>query len=276
MGLFDNVRYEILEEFSNYVKSDNFIYESIGTDGELKCTIFNKRKEPINLKKTSSIIQLLEEKRWGFQITCIRCYSEKLYEGIRGTENYKCAKCGKEFNVFTETILSNAKLPINIYYDTVQMYRNNNKISSLFLASHFKITQKTMWNILNKIKSIPFSLDNDISILSVLLHPPIKKDKIEKSFFYYEKECLLKCKELYKNDSRYFSLIENIFYLLKSEYNEKISALSFALKISNVNMCRYLRGERSIKNEYIKINEFVNSKMLNLAVKQIYKPIKEK
>jgi len=271
MGLFDNVRSEILEEFSSYVGVDNFIYDSFSKQGKISLSFFSAKSEPINTKKNCELIKLLEEKRWGYKVTCVRCFSDNVFETFGRNDNFRCSKCLKNFNVFTDTLLSNAKIPVNIYYDAVQEYRNNPNVSSVSLSKKFNVTQKTIWNILAKIKLIPISLEKDISILSVLLHESCTNNNLPKkklSFDKWEYDCIERCTELYKGQpEKYISTIKNLFFILKVQYSNNCDKLANDLGLSKQNFSRYITGKRSIKMIRSELSDNINKKIMDLYTK---------
>lgn len=270
MGLFDNIRQEILEEFSSYTGASNFKYETLDKNGDRTCYVFNRTTEPINSKKTNSLVQLLEDKRWGYDTTCVRCHSDNVY--IMVDDTYRCGKCKSSFTVFTDTLLSGSKVSINVHYDTVALYRENNNITSTYLAKHFNLTQKTMYYILSKIKLNALAKEKDIPILSVLLQPSRTIKRLPKKklpFDQWERECIKKLRTIYvgKNE-RYFSIIAPLFFILREKYNKSCKDLSYDLGVSKEMLSRYLNGERSIKKIHPHIVSFLNKEIIGIHKKQ--------
>ena len=170
MGLFDNIRADIMEEFNSYCSS-NISTQEIFSGDKLQYILKGKYIEGIN-NRANELFGALEFKRWEHQITCPYCSHDKCYE-LADFKWYRCGnyECKKDFNVFTNTILSNTKLELNKWYDAIKMYRNDPDISLKKGSLSLNITMKTLWWMKTKLNSSALFLEEDAPILLVLLSP---------------------------------------------------------------------------------------------------------
>ena len=99
-------------------------------------------------------LQYLAKKRWGTEINCPHCSQKRIYhfkDGIR----YKCSQCKRIFNAKTGTIFHNTKIPMPKWFLACYLLTSHKKgISSMQLAKDIKVTQKTAWRMLHKIRSM--------------------------------------------------------------------------------------------------------------------------
>lgn len=104
-------------------------------------------------------IDHLEQLRWnGTVVSPFDCTS-KVYH-CKGNK-YKCKETGKYFNVKTNTIFDNTKLPLQKWFLAIWLATSHKKgISSIQLSKDINITQKSAWFMLQRIREC-FGLDND-------------------------------------------------------------------------------------------------------------------
>lgn len=96
----------------------------------------------------------LEKMRWGNNITCPHCKHENAY---RTKVGYKCSsnKCYKKFSVITKTIFEGTKIPLRKWFVAIFLLINNNPgISSVSLSKQIKITQKSAWFLLHRLREV--------------------------------------------------------------------------------------------------------------------------
>lgn len=98
--------------------------------------------------------------RWQGKATCPDCGCEKVYhyeDGIR----YKCSSCIKIFNVKSGTIYEGSRVPLRKWFVAIYMLIEHKKgISSYQLARDIKVTQKTAWFMLHRLRH-KLGMDND-------------------------------------------------------------------------------------------------------------------
>ncbi len=105
-----------------------------------------------------SCIDHLEAIRWNGNVTSPFQEGSKVYN-CKGNR-YKCKETGKYFNVKTNTIFDNTKLPLQKWFLAIWLVTGHKKgISSLQLGRDLNITQKSAWFMLGRIRQC-FGLDN--------------------------------------------------------------------------------------------------------------------
>ena len=84
---------------------------------------------------------------------CPHCHHDKIYKCANG-KRYQCAKCKQDFTIKTGTIFGESKLPIRKWYMAVYLLATTSKgISSVQLAKHLGVTQKTAWFMAHRIRA---------------------------------------------------------------------------------------------------------------------------
>lgn len=92
------------------------------------------------------------EKRWGGNITCPYCKNETIYQ-MKGSQPYKCAVCKRKFTAKTGTIMEGSHVPIRIWLFAMYLMGSSRKgISSIQMAKHLGVTQKTAWYMAHRIR----------------------------------------------------------------------------------------------------------------------------
>ncbi|WP_299675708.1 IS1595 family transposase [uncultured Dokdonia sp.] len=106
-----------------------------------------------------SCIDHLEQLRWSGNVVSPFDPSSKVYN-CKGNR-YKCKNTGKYFNVKTNTIFDNTKMPLQKWFLAIWLVTSHKKgISSLQLGRDLDITQKSAWFMLQRIRNC-FGLNND-------------------------------------------------------------------------------------------------------------------
>lgn len=104
-------------------------------------------------------INHLEQLRWNGNVVSPFDAESKVYD-CKGNK-YKCKNTGKYFNVKTNTIFDNTKMPLQKWFLAIWLVTSHKKgISSLQLGRDLNITQKSAWFMLQRIRQC-FGLDND-------------------------------------------------------------------------------------------------------------------
>jgi len=108
-----------------------------------------------------SCIDHLEELRWNGNVVSPFDLDSKVYN-CKGNK-YKCKNTGKYFNVKTNTIFDNTKLPLQKWFLAIWLVTGHKKgISSLQLGRDLDITQKSAWFMLGRIRQCFGMDDNDL------------------------------------------------------------------------------------------------------------------
>ena len=107
-----------------------------------------------------SCIDHLEQLRWNGNVVSPFNAESKVYN-CKGNK-YKCKESGKYFNVKTNTIFDNTKLPLQKWFLAIWLATSHKKgISSLQLGRDLNITQKSAWFMLQRIRECFDLNDND-------------------------------------------------------------------------------------------------------------------
>ncbi len=106
-----------------------------------------------------SCIDHLEEIRWQGNVISPFDPLSKVYN-CKGNK-YKCKNTGKYFNVKTNTVFDNTKMELQKWFLAIWLVTSHKKgISSLQLGRDLKITQKSAWFMLQRIRKC-FGLDDN-------------------------------------------------------------------------------------------------------------------
>ena len=124
---------------------------------------FNSILELINaFPNEQSCIDHLEKLRWNENVVSPFDNTSKVYN-CKGNK-YKCKNTGKYFNVRTQTIFDNTKMPLQKWFLAIWLVTSHKKgISSLQLGRDLDITQKSAWFMLQRIRKC-FGIDNDVQL----------------------------------------------------------------------------------------------------------------
>ena len=121
----------------------------------------------INLAKFDSLIQIADyfsseeickqtiaQERWGDgAAVCPYCGCAHTYMTAEG--RYICKECASHFSVLVGTIFENTKISLRKWFMAMYLISSHKKgISSCQLARDIKVTQKTAWFILHKIRGL--------------------------------------------------------------------------------------------------------------------------
>ena len=106
-----------------------------------------------------SCIDHLTQLRWNGDIVSPFDASSKVY--VCKSNKYKCKNTGKYFNVKTGTMFDNTKIKLQKWFMAIYLITLHKKgISSLQLSRDIKITQKSAWFMLQRIRAC-FGIDNN-------------------------------------------------------------------------------------------------------------------
>lgn len=105
-------------------------------------------------KDEKTCVEYYANIRWNGNPTCPHCNHDKPYVISTG---YKCSnnKCYKKFSVKYGTIFQNSSIPMRIWLAAIYLLTNHKKgISSVQLAKDLKVTQKSAWFMLHRIRKM--------------------------------------------------------------------------------------------------------------------------
>lgn len=98
-----------------------------------------------------SCIDHLENLSWGGNPVSPFDAASKVYK-CAGNK-YKCKNTGKYFNVRTNTIFDNTKIPLQKWFLALYVFSSHKKgISSHQLAKDISVTQKSAWFLLHRLR----------------------------------------------------------------------------------------------------------------------------
>lgn len=93
--------------------------------------------------------------RWNGEPQCPYCASKRVNELKGKTKRYKCYGCRKQFGVRVGTIFHDSKLPLRKWFFAIFIFSAHKRgISSHQLSRDLKITQKTAWFVLHRVREI--------------------------------------------------------------------------------------------------------------------------
>jgi transposase-like protein len=99
-----------------------------------------------------SCIDHLRAIRWANGAFCPHCGSTKVYD-FSDRRTHKCGDCRQRFSIKVGTIFEDTKLPLRKWFTAIWMITSNRKgVASTQLARDLKITQKTAWFVLHRLR----------------------------------------------------------------------------------------------------------------------------
>lgn len=99
-------------------------------------------------------IKAFKASRWKDGLKCPHCDHHVVYTFSDG-KRYKCQACRKQFTDKVGTIFENSKISIQKWYVAMYIFTSNKKgISSIQLTKYIKVTQKTAWFMLQRLRSM--------------------------------------------------------------------------------------------------------------------------
>ncbi len=105
--------------------------------------------------------QALEEARWGDDVVCPYCGKHHCTKMKNG--RFCCTKCKCNFSVTTKTIFANTKISLKKWFFAMYLISSHKKgVSSHQISRDIKVTQKTAWFMLHKVRSLFTQSDADV------------------------------------------------------------------------------------------------------------------
>ncbi|MEO9738503.1 MULTISPECIES: IS1595 family transposase [Roseibium] len=102
-----------------------------------------------------SAIDHLRAIRWGSDnenAYCPHCGSARVNHFSNG-KDHKCADCRKRFSIKVGTIFEDSKIPLRKWFMAIWLITSHKKgIASTTLARDIKVTQKTAWFMLHRLR----------------------------------------------------------------------------------------------------------------------------
>lgn len=91
----------------------------------------------------SECVNKLEQIRWEGDVISPFDETSKIYRCKDG--KYRCRNSGKYFNVKTNTIFHNSKLPLQKWFQAIWLVKNSDEITPRALSENLEVTHKTAW-----------------------------------------------------------------------------------------------------------------------------------
>jgi transposase-like protein len=90
--------------------------------------------------------------RWRDGEFCPHCGGNRIYH-FSDRKTFKCGDCRERFSIKVGTVFHDTKLPLRKWFMAIWMITNHPKgIASTTLAKDLKVTQKTAWHVLHRIR----------------------------------------------------------------------------------------------------------------------------
>lgn len=129
----------------NFAKFDSLIQIADSFDSEEKCK------------------QAIAQERWG-EGAAVCPYCGSTHTHVCKDGRYICKGCQRKFSVLVGTIFENTKVSLRKWFLAMYMVSSTKKgVSSLQLARDIKVTQKTAWFMLQKIRGL-FGQSDSVSL----------------------------------------------------------------------------------------------------------------
>lgn len=97
-------------------------------------------------------IEQLKAIRWQDGEFCPLCGDGRIYH-FSDRKTFKCGSCRKRFSIKVGTIFEDTKLPLRKWFMAIWLITNHPKgVASTTLAKDLKITQKTAWFVLHRLR----------------------------------------------------------------------------------------------------------------------------
>jgi transposase-like protein len=129
--------------------------------------------KPINVPKTllecsryfsdpDVCVEFLAAMRWKQGVECPHCKSKK-HSYLKTRRIWKCGECKKQFSAKVGTVFEDSPVPLDKWMMVVWLVVNcKNGVSSWEIHRHLKVTQKTAWFMLHRVR---LALKNNSDLL---------------------------------------------------------------------------------------------------------------
>lgn len=105
-------------------------------------------------KSNTECLAYLKTELWKCEkpSACPRCGHTKSY-AYADKHTYRCSGCKKKFNILTNTIYENTKIPLNKWFAAIWLCSSYKRgVSSVQLAKEVGVTQKTGWFMIQRMR----------------------------------------------------------------------------------------------------------------------------
>ena len=112
--------------------------------------------------------QFLKEQRWGNTVVCPYCGCTECYECGTDCKRFKCKHCHDTFSVRVGTIFEDSNIGLRKWFMAMYLISTHKKgVSSCQLAKDIRVTQKTAWFLLQKIRTL-FAQDDAVAFTGTI------------------------------------------------------------------------------------------------------------
>lgn len=103
-------------------------------------------------KDEKTCVAYFEQIRFKNGEYCPHCAHSKIFRFADG-KRFRCSSCKKDFTIKTKTVFGESKIPLRKWFIAMYLLSTNKKgISSINLANHVGVTQKTAWYMDHRIR----------------------------------------------------------------------------------------------------------------------------
>lgn len=94
----------------------------------------------------------LKSFRWKNEVECLFCGINYVRE-FRDSTRFKCGVCKKMFSITVGTPFQGSRLPLRKWFKTIELLQQDVNTSSVKVAQKIKVTQKTAWFMIQRLKT---------------------------------------------------------------------------------------------------------------------------
>src|ERR1700689_1439826 len=107
-------------------------------------------------------VEFLAAMRWKQGVECPHCKSKR-HSYLKTCRIWKCSECKKQFSAKVRTVFEDYAVPLDKWMMVVWLVVNcKNGVSSWEIHRHLKVTQKTAWFMLHRVR---LALKNNSDLL---------------------------------------------------------------------------------------------------------------
>jgi transposase-like protein len=110
--------------------------------------------------------------RWPNGFHCPRCNGSRVYP-IRTRKLYQCAKCNYQASLTAGTVFEHSRTPLTKWFIAIYMMARASSISAIALQKVLKVTYKTAWTMLMKLRCAMGRKEE-----ATVLHGVVKMDTV--------------------------------------------------------------------------------------------------
>ncbi len=110
------------------------------------------------LPQESHAVAYFTKVRWQHGEFCPYCKHDRIYH-LNDRKTHKCAECKRTFSITVGTIFEGTKLPLQVWILAIAyLCENGGVVGGTELTKHFRITQKTAWHLLERLRQAALTI----------------------------------------------------------------------------------------------------------------------